>query len=106
MQRQQISLFTAATKAVHGGVFPDIGSVAPIAAELDVVAVFSVPALEHEHQLMARTIERAHAAVRLNPDADILELGIGGSTGPEHLMGVRPVDANIVHGAVDTETCR
>jgi hypothetical protein len=66
-------LIAATTEPVDTGVGPDIRPVPAMLAQLDVVDVPALARLEHEHELVLRAIERAHAAIRLGPDAQILE---------------------------------
>lgn len=105
MQRKQISLVTASAEAVNGGIFPDISAIAPMAAELDIVAVFACPALEYEDQFVTGAIKRPQTAVRFHPDADVFEFGIDLLTCAEHLGGMCPVHANEMNGAVGTVAC-
>src|SRR5664279_5482608 len=64
-------LAALARKAIGAGVIPDVGAIAPEAAELDVVAMLLLAIAEHEDEFMPRAIKRAHAAVALDPDAEI-----------------------------------
>src|SRR5689334_19746290 len=52
----QVAFFGAA-QGVDARVAPNIGAVATVAAELDIVAVGARAALEHEHQLVLRAVE-------------------------------------------------
>ena len=58
--------------------------------------------LEHEDQLMLRTIEAAHAGIGLGPDAQVLELA-GRKSSPKNgrvlgnLFGRRHVECTCVH---------
>src|SRR3989442_863882 len=63
----------------HG--LPDIGAVAPEAAELDIVAMRLLAVAEHEDELMPRAVERTHAAVALDPDAEVQKIEGYGAAG-------------------------
>ena len=56
--------------------------------------------LENEDQFVPRTVERAHTAVGLAPNAQILELRIDRLAGREHLAEMTPVHAHIVDRAI------
>ena len=64
-------------EAVHASVAPDIGAVAAVLAEFNIVDVRFGSRLEDEHEFMLRTIERSHAAIGLGPDTDIFQLMTG-----------------------------
>ena len=79
---------------------PDIGAVAPGLAELEIVDVRRRAVLEGENQLMARAVERAHAAVVLVPDAEVLQFRVGLAAGGEQRVGMAPIHAHEMEGAV------
>ena len=54
------------------GIAPDVGAVAAVSAELDVVDVRRRAGLEDEDELVLGAVERAHAGVGLGPDAEVL----------------------------------
>src|SRR5262249_27761079 len=85
-----------ARERVCARISPDIGSVATIFSELDIVAMGCFAVLEHKDELVLRAIERSHAGVRLSPDTEILEFAIGCSARGEHFAHVAPVHAQIV----------
>src|ERR1700682_5454293 len=62
-------LAALARKAIGAGVIPDVGAIAPEAAELDVVAMLLLAVAEHEDEFMPWAIKEAQAAVALDPDA-------------------------------------
>jgi hypothetical protein len=64
-------IVTIVTEAVHARIASDIGAVAAVLAEFNVVDVRFGSRLENEHEFMLRTIERSHAAIGLGPDTDI-----------------------------------
>src|ERR1700737_4781964 len=82
---------------------PDIAAVAAELAELDVVAVRSAALLEDQAELVLAAIERAHAGIVLDPDAEVLELAIGLGTGNQQLVEMAPVHANEVQRSRGTE---
>ena len=55
-------------KAVDSGVGPEIGPVAAVPAEFDIVDMPARSRLEDEDQFVLRPVERSHAAVGLGPD--------------------------------------
>src|SRR5262245_57291879 len=61
---------------VHAGVIPNIGAIASMLAQLEVVDVPSAAALPHEDQFVLAAIEAAHASVGLVPDTEVLELAV------------------------------
>jgi hypothetical protein len=79
--RQQIALGAAAGEGVGSGIIPDIAAVAAELAELDIIAVSVASVLEDKDELVLAAVERAHAGIVLDPDAQILELAIGLSAG-------------------------
>jgi hypothetical protein len=60
-----------------------------VLAEFKTVDVRRRPVLKGEDQLVAGTVEGAHATVVLRPDNQILQLGIKALAGGEHLADVR-----------------
>src|SRR5262245_35812215 len=88
-------------QCVLADIVPNIGPVPAIAPERYVVDVRSRADLEHEDELVLGTIERAHAGIRLVPDAQVLEFGVDLFAGGQHLSQVPPVHAHEMNGAVD-----
>src|SRR6202022_4340552 len=82
---------------------PDIAAVAAELAELDVVAVRSAALLKDQDELVLAAIERAHAGIVLDPDAEVLELARGLGTGNQQLVEMAPVHANEVQRSRGTE---
>src|SRR5271166_986363 len=56
--------------------------------------------LEHEHQLVLRPIERAHAAIVFVPDAERLQFGVCTAAGGEQLETMPPIHADEVNRSV------
>src|SRR4051794_29507285 len=56
--------------------------------------------LEHEHELMLRSVEGAHAAIGLVPDAQVLEREVARSSGPQQFARVSPIDTDEQDGAI------
>jgi hypothetical protein len=71
MESQEIPLASLLVERVHAGIFPDIGSVAPELAELDIIAVGSLAIPKDEDELMARSVEGTHATVVFDPDTQV-----------------------------------
>src|SRR5215213_1460261 len=87
------------------GIVLDIGPVPARVAEAERVRMRGCADLEHEDELMLRTIERAHPAIGLIPDAQVLELGEHRLTGPQKLAHVAPVHAHEGDRAIAGEGC-
>jgi hypothetical protein len=102
MQREQIALITRASKSGGAGVGPDVGSIASVLSELDVVAVHSPSELIDEDELVLTAIEGAHPGVVLGPDADVFELRVNAGCGRKEFCHVAPVYADVMQRAVDT----
>src|SRR5271154_3132574 len=64
----------AARKGIHARIVPDVRSVTPVLAKLDVVDPRCVAFAKHEHQFVTRTIKRSHAPVGLDPHAKVQKL--------------------------------
>ena len=82
------------------GIVPNVRAVAPIGAEVDVVDVRPGPGLEYRDELVLGPIEGAHPAVRLVPDADVLQLGVDATPHRQQLADMAPVHADEMDGAV------
>ncbi len=89
-------------QAVHPGVVPDIGPVAAVLTELEIVDMRRRADLEHEHQLVLGAIERSHPGVGLVPDAKVLDLEVDLATGAHELPQMPPVHADEVDSAIGT----
>ena len=98
VQRQVLA--PAAGHRVHRGVVPDVGAVAAVPAELDGVEVRRLADPVDEDQLVLRAVERAHAGVRLVPDAEVQELAVDRAADRHDVLEVPPVHADEVHRAV------
>src|SRR5437660_8557972 len=69
VQGQQF--ITLALEGIDAGVGPHIGPIAAMLAELKVVDVGCLALLKDEHQLMLAAVEAPHAAIVLDPDAEL-----------------------------------
>jgi hypothetical protein len=58
---------------------------------------------EHKDKLVLAAVERAHPAIVLDPNAEVLQLVIGGSAGGQQLLDMAPVHADEVQRAVEAE---
>lgn len=76
MHRKEVALFRRSPEIIDTAVLPNIGAVAPVLAELHIVAVAGGAVFKDEDQLVLTTIERTHAPVVLHPDAYVEQLGI------------------------------
>src|SRR5271167_1840467 len=93
-------LHAVPAEGVHATVWPDVRTRAAVLAKLEVVLVRGLAVLEHEHQLVRRAIERAHAGVRLCPNAEVLKLKAIALAGFEELAHMAPIHAYEQDGAV------
>ncbi len=73
MKRQVVLV---AAEAVDPGILPDIRAIAAGLAETEGVQVLCGADLVDEDQFVAGAIEGPHAAIGLDPDHKVLELGI------------------------------
>src|SRR5438094_4745934 len=96
---RQLSRPSGAQRA-DAGIVPDICPIAPMLAELKIVDVRG-SGLPHEHQLMLRAIERAHAGIALVPDTEVLELAVDLAAGGEHLPHMPPIHADLMDRAIN-----
>src|SRR5271156_3849858 len=103
VQRQEIALLAATGEGVGSRVMPDIAAVAPVLAELDIVAVPVAAVLKDKNKLVLAAVERAHPGIVLDPDAEVFQLAIGFATGSQQLFEMAPVHADEVQRAVDAE---
>jgi hypothetical protein len=93
VQKQIVRRLKTDPVAKHLLTVPGIG---PIGAALRPVAGF-----EHEDELVAASIERAHARVALDPGTEIEELGVNLAAGGEQLRDMPPIHADIKEGAAE-----
>lgn len=82
---------------VHRRIVPNIGSVAAMLAQLDCIGMGSVADLVDEDQLMLGTVERAHAGIRLVPDAEVQEITIDVTADRGDILHMSPVHTDEVH---------
>src|SRR2546423_1920186 len=102
VQRRQIA-FAASGKGIGPGVSPNIGAVAPEAAELDIVAVPASAVLEDKDELVLAAVERSHPSIVLDPDAEVFQLAVNAAPGRHQLCDVAPIHADKVDRAVSRE---
>jgi len=72
-------------------------------SQFDVVDVIGRPVFEHKNQFMLRAVERPHACIVFDPNADVLEGEAAG--GLQEMLGVPPIHAGEANGAVLCESC-
>src|ERR1700693_593963 len=81
----------------------DIGAVAAMAAEFDIVVMPRFAILEDADEFVLGAIERAHAAIRFDPDTEIEKIAIGLGSCAQKLAQMAPVHANVMHAARPAE---
>ena len=74
----EVSLL-AGTQSNGARVMPNVGSIAAELTQPNIVSMRRVTVLEHQHQFVRATIERAHASGVFRPYTHVFVLGIGGS---------------------------
>ena len=97
----QAQIIPVAAKAVNAGIAPDVRAISTVFAEFDIVDVGRGARFENEHEFMLRPVQGAHAAVVLGPDAEVLQVGIRGGAGGQHLLQMAPVHALKMNRAID-----
>lgn len=95
MERGEPAFFASAAKTRAAGVGPNIGAVAAVLAKLDIIDVRPRSVLEDEDQLMLRPVKTSHAAVRLDPDAEVDRFEAAGERRGLQFLNVAPVHAGI-----------
>ena len=90
-----------AVQGVLADIVPDVGPMPTIAPERHVVDVRGAADLADKNELVLGTIERAHAGVRLVPDAQVGQVAVDLLPCGQHLFHVPPIHAHEMDGAVD-----
>ena len=88
------------SESVNAGIVPNVGSVAAMRSEVNVVDVRRGTVLEDEYEFVLGAIKRAHAGVGLPPHADVFQLIVGSLTGCKYLRTMPPVHKDILEGPV------
>ena len=101
-RRVQSQIFRpTANERVHRGVVPDIGAVAAMLSEVDHVEMRRRANAVDEDQFVLRTVERAHASVRLVPEAqEFKEVAIDPLADGRDVVHVSPIHTNEVDSAI------
>src|ERR1043166_2912073 len=87
-------------KSVYARVVPDVGAIAAMSAELDVIAMSSSAYPEHRDQLVLRSIIRSLPGIRFFPHHKIQHLVIDLAAGLNQVGDVAPIDTSEMNGAV------
>ena len=90
----------AGFKRIHPGIIPNIGSVAPVPAEFDVIDMRHATDFEYGDEFVFGAVKRSHATVVFVPDAQIEKSVIEHAPGGEELEQMPPVHANKMQGTV------
>jgi len=98
MHREE--LVAVPSESVNAGIVPNVGSVAAMRSEVNVVDVRRGTVLEDEYEFVLGAIKRAHAGVGLPPHADVFQLIVGSLTGCKYLRTMPPVHKDILEGPV------
>src|SRR5712671_4778802 len=96
MQSGEVSFLTPSPELVRARVLPDIGPVAAMLAQFDVVAVPRPAVFEDVNQLVLAPVQRSHAGIVFDPDAQIFEFGINPQCRGQQLMLVAPIHADVM----------
>src|SRR5258705_1445528 len=103
MQLEQI----IALAALRGSavIFTNIGAVATVFAELDVVNMPPRTGFEHKHQLVSASIKRTHPRIALDPDRNVFQLGVNLTACHDQLVCMAPIHTDEVDCTVVAVLC-
>ena len=87
-------------KAVDPLVGPYIAAIAPMAAEFDVIAVWTIADPKHTNQFVLRTVKASLACVGFRPDAQVQHSPIDAMASLDQFSDMPPIHADIVDGAL------
>src|SRR5690348_12183594 len=90
----------AAAERVDRRVVPDVGSIPTVTPQLHIVGMRLVADPVDEHHLVLRTVQPAHARVRLAPDADIEPLAVDLGARGDQLLDMVVVHTHEMDSAV------
>ena len=99
MKRGKVPLFALSPEIVQAWVMPDVGAVATMLAQLDVIPVRRPAVLEHEDQLVLAPVEGTHAGIVLDPHTHVFKFGINSERCGQQLVLMAPIHAHVVQGA-------
>src|ERR1700730_17960840 len=99
VQGGEIALLPDPPEIADMRVMPDICAVAAVLTELDIVAVRGFAILEDEDQLVLAAVERAHAGIVFDPDAEVFELGVDRCSGSSQVNLVPTIHAQEIQRA-------
>ena len=97
---------TAVAEARATGIAPNVATIAPEAAQFDVIDVPCSAVFEDADQLVLRSIKAAHAGVVLSPDTDVFEFSVVFLSDVEQIANMAPIDTDKVDGAVRTRSAK
>src|SRR5689334_6390170 len=106
MQAQQVALLAMPTKSIHAWIVPNIGAIAAMSPEFDIVARRANATLIDEDQFVSAPVEGAQAGLVLHPNADVLQLSVDLLSRLEQRREMTPIDAHIVHRPLGTVTAQ
>src|SRR3984893_3320909 len=96
---RKILFLSLSPEMVRARVMPNVAAVAAVLSELNVVPVRRPAVLEQVDQLALAPIQRAHAGVVLDPNAQIFELGINPQRRSQQLVLMAPIHADVMQRA-------
>src|SRR5262249_22872857 len=91
---------TPGFKCIDSGMIPNIGSVAAMPAEFNVIDVRAITDFENGDEFVLGAVEGSHATIVLVPDAKVEHFAIEWARCGQKLEQVAPIHANVVQGAV------
>ncbi len=104
-------LVSVAAEGIKATIRPQIGTVAPVASELDVVCMGFRPRLKDANELMLASVEGTHAGVGFSPDAQVKNFKTTLPASADKLEDMSPVHtgedkrARLTGGSQDLERC-
>src|SRR5262245_21208485 len=91
---------TASAERVDPRVLPDIGAVAAMTAEFDVVEMRRITDAEDGNELVLAAIKASLASIILDPDCQVEHFAVDLVAGCQQVADVTPVHADVMHSAI------
>src|ERR1051325_7545065 len=106
MHGWEFALLAMPTKSIHSWIVPNIGAIAPMSPEFNIVAGRANATLIDEDQFMSAPVEGAQAGLVFHPNADVLELRVGLLSRLQQRREMTPIDAHIMQRSLGTVTAQ